>query len=164
MWGANCFVIMFMTLCSNTLSLVHIREKCAHTMDVCTVHVDLPMNEPVLQIRLKKQLSGGRVPHLLQTENKYHDSATVVMFFSNTLNSWSSASGGQLALIPHIPTSRLWLFTSCTPPLFYEWEMFEQREDRDKTWTLTELEINAATSHILKKLTKTYNSSHKYAY
>lgn len=24
------------------------------------------MNEPVLQIRLKKQLSGGRVPHLLQ--------------------------------------------------------------------------------------------------
>lgn len=33
----------------------------------------LPMNEPVLQIRLKKQLSGGRVPHLLQEgvhENK----------------------------------------------------------------------------------------------
>lgn len=26
------------------------------------------MNEPVLQMRLKKQLSGGRAPHLLQTK------------------------------------------------------------------------------------------------
>lgn len=34
---------------------------------VCMIaHDELPMNDPVLQIRLKKQLSGGRVPHLLQ--------------------------------------------------------------------------------------------------
>lgn len=26
----------------------------------------LPMKEPVLQMRLKKQLSGGRAPHLLR--------------------------------------------------------------------------------------------------
>lgn len=29
-----------------------------------------PMKEPVLQIRLKKQLSGGRVPHLLQRKQR----------------------------------------------------------------------------------------------
>lgn len=29
---------------------------------------DLPMKEPILQIKLKRQLSGGRVPHLLQGE------------------------------------------------------------------------------------------------
>lgn len=29
-----------------------------------------PMKEPVLQIRLKKQLSGGRVPHLLQRKHR----------------------------------------------------------------------------------------------
>lgn len=48
------------------------------SMDVVCVHVCvgsvLPMNDPVLQIRLKKQLSGGRAPHLLQEGiqiNKY---------------------------------------------------------------------------------------------
>lgn len=40
---------------------------------VCSVNVTydaLPMNEPVLQMRLKKQLSGGRVPHLLQKKRR----------------------------------------------------------------------------------------------
>lgn len=32
----------------------------------CTPQWDLPKKDPALQMRLKKQLSGGRVPHLLQ--------------------------------------------------------------------------------------------------
>lgn len=43
---------------------------CDVCVSVCCVLIGVPMNDPVLQIRLKKQLSGGRAPHLLQEEKK----------------------------------------------------------------------------------------------
>lgn len=47
--------------CVAAAAHVDVNDRSVFGLAVCV----LPMNEPVLQMRLKKQLSGGRAPHLL---------------------------------------------------------------------------------------------------
>lgn len=58
-----------------------------------TSEYTLPMKEPVLQIRLKKQLSGGRVPHLLKDRVNHsklrdHVKAAYTCYTSNDASSY----------------------------------------------------------------------------
>lgn len=62
--------------CAAAIDLVNVREReCLKGLNIhlhitrlkdCTAQRDLPRKAPALHMRLKKQLSGGRVPHLLQ--------------------------------------------------------------------------------------------------
>lgn len=84
----------------------------------------LPMNEPVLQIRLKKQLSGGRVPHLLQETITRKQSEQYRKTMHHCLHSNHQHIQRYSMAVPHILKSSVWLFTYCLLLLFYEWEMF----------------------------------------
>lgn len=82
------------------------------------------MNEPVLQIRLKKQLSGGRVPHLLQETITRKQSEQYHKTMHHCLHSNHQHIQRYSMAVPHILKSSVWLFTYCLLLLFYEWEMF----------------------------------------
>lgn len=58
-------------------SLVQPRAACSVCFKALRWYV--PMKDPVLHIRLKKQLSGGRVPHLLQMRTERRLSTSSVM-------------------------------------------------------------------------------------
>lgn len=61
-------------------------------MFVCVLGT-LPMNEPVLQIRLKKQLSGGRAPHLLQERTVENKSREILYVNTPTHSSYILLAG-----------------------------------------------------------------------
>lgn len=66
----------------------------------------LPMKEPRLQMRLKKQLSGGRVPHLLWGQTRPTEPQTGGMLGSLLRTpSWVALEGSQRSSA-HAPTPR----------------------------------------------------------